>query len=99
MIITHRLPGIARGLLSVSIVIGSLAGAPGASAEQYRYYCDALKVYYPMVTSCEAGWRRVPVASRGLRHPEKPGGPLAEPPLPTPAPRPQVTREEMPSPT
>ena len=34
--------------------------APAPAAPQYWYYCEPAKTYYPYVTSCPAGWTRVP---------------------------------------
>jgi len=31
-----------------------------APVQQYWYYCDASKTYYPYVAKCPAGWRQVP---------------------------------------
>ena len=86
---------IVRGCLPALVAVGVATGGPLAWAQQVRYYCDASHVYYPMVTTCDAGWRKVPAPTRGLRQPDRMGPADAEPPLPAPAPRPQVTREVM----
>jgi hypothetical protein len=91
---------IVRSFLPALIAIGVFISGPVAraqQAQQYRYYCDALHVYYPMVTTCKAGWRQVPVATQGLRRPETNRPTVAEPPLPSPAPRQKVTREVIPA--
>lgn len=35
------------------------ARSPAPSANNYWYYCAASKRYYPYVTECPGGWRRV----------------------------------------
>jgi len=42
--------------------------------QQYWYYCDSAKSYYPNVPTCPTGWRAVP------RTPDAPGATPAPPP-------------------
>lgn len=34
--------------------------------QQFWYYCDAAKGYYPHVASCPSGWRTVPAQPQGV---------------------------------
>jgi len=44
--------------------------AVSPSAPTY-YYCDAAGAYYPQVTTCEGGWRAVPVTPQPLAPPQQ----------------------------
>ena len=33
--------------------------------QQFWYYCDAAKAYYPYVSSCPSGWKTVPATPSG----------------------------------
>jgi hypothetical protein len=36
------------------------AGPPAGPQQQFWYYCDAPKGYYPYVSNCSHNWRHVP---------------------------------------
>jgi hypothetical protein len=36
--------------------------APEPSAQEWWYYCDTSRGYYPYVKTCPSGWQRVPPA-------------------------------------
>ncbi len=44
---------------------GSTPAAPAAAGQQYWYYCNSGKAYYPYVKECPDGWQKV------LPQPEK----------------------------
>jgi hypothetical protein len=48
--------------------------------QQFRYWCDNPRGYYPEVTSCPSGWRKVPVTPPPPPPPED--SEQAEPPPP-----------------
>jgi hypothetical protein len=37
----------------------------GPAPQQYWYYCDSARTYYPYVSSCPEGWRAVPATPSG----------------------------------
>lgn len=43
------------------VVVPSQPAEPAPPpAQQYWYYCDSAKAYYPYVSTCPGGWRKVP---------------------------------------
>ncbi len=45
---------------SVVVVPAPAPAEPPVPPEQYWYYCDAARNYYPYVAECPGGWRQVP---------------------------------------
>lgn len=43
------------------VIVQATPAKPGPAPEQYWYYCDAARKYYPYVSACPGGWQRVPV--------------------------------------
>ena len=49
----------------VQLMPSPLVVAP-RPAQQFWYYCDAARGYYPYVSSCPGGWKTVPATPPGV---------------------------------
>lgn len=52
-----------------AIVVQAPPAPAGMPPEQYWYYCDSPRGYYPYVASCNGTWRGVPVAPQAAPAP------------------------------
>lgn len=43
-------------------IVQTTPAKPGPAPAQYWYYCAASRKYYPYVSTCPGGWRKVPAA-------------------------------------
>ncbi len=61
-------PVVVQVPVPVTVQPAPVVTTPAAPApvQQFWYYCDAAKGYYPYVASCPSGWRTVPAQPQGV---------------------------------